>query len=64
MNKALKTGIAALCAAAVAAGAGAGIVALRSGDIFHSPAAYAAVLKQGARGGEVKEVQRRLKNWG
>ena len=28
------------------------------------PATYAAVLKQGARGGEVKEVQRRLKNWG
>lgn len=32
--------------------------------MFAQPAAYAAVLKQGARGGEVKEVQRRLKNWG
>ncbi|MBQ7924536.1 MAG: spore cortex-lytic enzyme [Clostridia bacterium] len=27
-------------------------------------AAEAAVLKQGSKGGEVKEVQRRLKNWG
>ena len=63
MNKALKTIVTVLSAAAVCAGGAA--YAARSGHNFTAePAAYAAILKQGARGGEVKEVQRRLKNWG
>ena len=63
MNKALKTVAAVLSAAAVCAG-GAAIVARTGVNYYAEPAAYAAVLRQGARGGEVKEVQRRLKNWG
>ena len=31
---------------------------------FSAEAEMAAVLKQGSKGGEVKEVQRRLKQWG
>lgn len=63
MKKALKVTLAAALATLVLAGAG--TAAARAGnDMFAQPAAYAAVLKQGARGGEVKEVQRRLKNWG
>lgn len=62
MKKALKVTLAAALATLVLAGAG---TAARAGnDMFAQPVAYAAVLKQGARGGEVKEVQRRLKNWG
>ncbi len=65
MKKALSIALAALSASAVCVGAaliasgGAGTESFAS-----EPAAYAAVLRQGARGGEVKEVQRRLKNWG
>lgn len=33
-------------------------------DEINSPYVQTAVLKQGASGGEVKELQRRLKNWG
>ena len=65
MKKALKITLAAALATVVFAGAG--VAAAKAGagtDMFAQPAAYAAVLKQGARGGEVKEVQRRLKNWG
>lgn len=62
MKKALKISLAALSAAAVCAGGALFTSALA--DICDMPATYAAVLKQGARGGEVKEVQRRLKNWG
>ena len=62
MKKALKISLAALSAAAVCAGGA--FFASAQADIYEMPATYAAVLKQGARGGEVKEVQRRLKNWG
>lgn len=62
MKKALKISLAALSAAAVCAGGA--LFASAQADICDMPATYAAVLKQGARGGEVKEVQRRLKNWG
>ncbi len=62
MKKALKISLAALSAAAVCAG-GALFTSAQT-DICDMPATYAAVLKQGARGDEVKEVQRRLKNWG
>ena len=61
MNRALKTGVAAICAATLIAGGGAALTAAHTAA---QPAAYAAVLRQGATGGEVKEVQRRLKNWG
>ena len=66
MKKALITGIA---AAIIATAAGAGAVigttgaAARSDD-FLTPCVQTAVLKQGSKGGEVKEVQRRLKEWG
>lgn len=62
MKKALKISLAALSAAAVCAGGA--LFTSAQADICDMPATYAAVLKQGARGGEVKEVQRRLKNWG
>lgn len=64
MKKALKLG---LCALAVAAVGGATAV-FNSGylgeDYASSPAVQTAVLRQGSSGGEVKELQRRLKNWG
>ncbi len=63
MNKALKIGLVTLSAAAVCT-----VTALNTApatDSFISePVAYTAVLRQGSSGGEVKEVQRRLKNWG
>lgn len=62
MKKALKISLAALSAAAVCAGGA--LFTSAQADICDMPATYAAVLKHGARGGEVKEVQRRLKNWG
>ena len=62
MNKALKTLVTVLSATVIGAG-GAAFAAYPNGE-YAEPAAYAAVLRQGARGGEVKEVQRRLKNWG
>ena len=55
MKKALKITLAAALATVVFAGAG--VAAAKAGagtDMFAQPAAYAAVLKQGARGGEVK----------
>ena len=64
MKKALKVSLATLSAAAVLAGGAAFAAAGAGHDYFAEPAAYTAVLRQGARGGEVKEVQRRLKNWG
>lgn len=65
MKKALITGIA---AAVIATCAGAGAVIGTTGrtanDYASSPVVQTAVLKQGSKGGEVKEVQRRLKQWG
>lgn len=64
MKKALIIGI----AAAVTASAGLGAIFRASSyaadDFACYPCAQVAVLRQGASGGEVKEVQRRLKNWG
>ncbi len=66
MKKALITGIA---AAIIATAAGAGAVigttgaAARNGASL-TPCVQTAVLRQGSKGGEVKEVQRRLKEWG
>ena len=65
MKKALITGIAAI---ALATCAGVGAVIGTHGearDCASLPeAVQTAVLRQGSKGGEVKEVQRRLKQWG
>lgn len=65
MKKALITGI---TAALLATTAGVGAVIGTSGQVAHTSASSSfvqtAVLKQGAKGAEVKEVQRRLKQWG
>ena len=65
MKKALITGIAALALAATAGvGAVIGTTGRTAVDYASSPTVQTAVLKQGSKGGEVKEVQRRLKQWG
>lgn len=80
MKKFIKTGAltaAILLTGVVSAVSAAALPALASGKttgsagndafvemIYNNRAAEAAVLKQGATGGEVKEVQRRLKQWG
>ena len=70
MKKSIRRGALAamLLAGAIAAGA-AGAAAVLPGHtvdtaIVGMQAAEAAVLKKGSTGGEVKEVQRRLKEWG
>ncbi len=64
MKKALKTGIVALAAATVCATAGVTASHMTSDGFALPPYVQTAVLQQGATGGEVKELQRRLKNWG
>ena len=65
MKKALITGIAAaIIATAAGAGAVIGTTGRTANDYASSPVVQTAVLKQGSKGGEVKEVQRRLKQWG
>ena len=65
MKKALITGIAAaLIATTAGAGAVIGTRGWTADDYASSPVVQTAVLKQGSKGGEVKEVQRRLKQWG
>ncbi len=65
MKKALR-----MCAASVAIAAVATVGAVfntghtSDNDFAVSPFVQTAVLKQGATGGEVKELQRRLKQWG
>ncbi|MDE6075294.1 MAG: spore cortex-lytic enzyme [Clostridia bacterium] len=65
MKKALITGIAAF---ALATAAGVGAVLGTTGQAAQKSASFpcvqTAVLRQGSKGGEVKEVQRRLKQWG
>jgi N-acetylmuramoyl-L-alanine amidase len=64
MNKALKIGLSAVAVAAVT-GTCAIFNLQQSGEEYlSSPYVQTAVLKQGASGGEVKELQRRLKMWG
>lgn len=67
MKKALKAGIALAATVALFAGY-AGVNLQMQTDACPTAAAIdavdAAVLKQGSTGGEVKEVQRRLKEWG
>ncbi|MCD8373098.1 MAG: spore cortex-lytic enzyme [Clostridia bacterium] len=63
MKKALKIGLVALSAAAVCTTTA--LFNTANGDIdAASPVQQTAVLRQGASGGEVKELQRRLKMWG
>ncbi len=64
MKKALKTGIVAVAAAAVACTTALIDLGRTSEDIASAPFVQTAVLRQGASGGEVKELQRRLKQWG
>ncbi len=65
MKKTLRIGLAALAVATVGT---ATAVFTNSGytrdEYASTPYVQTAVLKQGASGGEVKELQRRLKNWG
>ena len=63
MKKALKVGLVALAVAAVG-GATAAINVAYTNEELTSPYVQTAVLKQGSNGGEVKELQRRLKDWG
>ena len=63
MKKALKVGLVALAVAAVG-GATVAVNAAYTNEELTSPYVQTAVLKQGSNGGEVKELQRRLKEWG
>lgn len=63
MKKALRIGLAAMAVAAVGATTAVFGTAY-TGEELSAPFVQTAVLKQGATGGEVKEIQRRLKNWG
>lgn len=66
MKKALITGIAVATVAVAGLGAMFSAAPLYDGraDVASYPCMQVAVLRQGSSGGEVKEVQRRLKNWG
>ena len=64
MKKALRIGLAALAVATVGTASAIFNTAYTSEDYAAMPFVQTAVLKQGATGGEVKEVQRRLKQWG
>lgn len=63
MKKALRIGLAAMAVAAVG-GATAAFNTAFTKDELTPPYVQTAVLKQGSNGGEVKELQRRLKQWG
>ena len=63
MKKALKVGLVAMAVAAVG-GTTAVINAAYTNEELTPPYVQTAVLKQGSNGGEVKELQRRLKEWG
>lgn len=64
MKKALRIGVAFASVAAIASGIA--VFNLQNTEEVFSPSPYeqTAVLRQGATGGEVKELQRRLKMWG
>ena len=63
MKKALRIGLAALAVATVG-GTTAVLNKTYTNDELIPPYVQTAVLKQGSNGGEVKELQRRLKEWG
>ena len=64
MKKALKIGVALASVAAVACGTTLFGLQRQGEEYLASPYVATAVLKQGSSGGEVKELQRRLKEWG
>jgi len=64
MKKALRIGLVTMAVAAVGSATAVINSAYSSDDYASAPYVQTAVLKQGATGGEVKEVQRRLKQWG
>ena len=64
MKKIIKSGVAVLAACALFAGYAALNQPEPAAPCAGEEAVFAAVLRQGSTGGEVKEVQRRLKNWG
>ena len=64
MKKALRIGLVAMAVAAVGSATAVFNTAYTSEDYLSAPYVQTAVLRQGATGGEVKELQRRLKNWG
>lgn len=65
MKKALRIGAACAALAVVCTtGAVFGITHTNEDSYAFMPSVQAAVLRQGATGGEVKELQRRLKQWG
>lgn len=64
MKKALRMGMAAVAAAAVGCAVTLFELGHTSDEIAAPSYVQTAVLRQGASGGEVKELQRRLKEWG
>ena len=64
MKKALRIGVVTLAVATVSCATALFDLGHTSDDIAATPYVQTAVLKQGASGGEVKELQRRLKQWG
>ena len=64
MKKAFRIGLVALAVAAVGSATAVFNTAYTNDEYASAPFVQTAVLKQGATGGEVKEVQRRLKQWG
>ncbi len=64
MKKALRIGLATVAIAAVGATTAVFNTVYTNEDYASSPYVQTAVLRQGASGGEVKELQRRLKQWG
>jgi N-acetylmuramoyl-L-alanine amidase len=64
MNKALRIGLVATAVAAVAGATALFNVKNVNEEYLSSPYVQTAVLRQGSSGGEVKELQRRLKMWG
>ena len=64
MKKALRIGVATIAVAAVSCATAVFNLGQTSDEFAATPYVQTAVLKQGASGGEVKELQRRLKQWG
>ena len=64
MKKALRMGMAAVAVAAVGCAVTLFELGHTSDELAAPPYVQTAVLRQGASGGEVKELQRRLKQWG
>lgn len=64
MKKALRIGAVALAALAVGSATAVFNMGHTSENVALSPYVETAVLRQGSSGGEVKELQRRLKQWG